>query len=207
MRQGPDSDFDLEKGEQMALANYINNKPIINTARLTLRPMVSSDVPALKEWMPDKSIYTYWGKGPGKAEKNPELLFEKEERPTKSFHLGIAEKNGGKVVGDIWVYLIENDRMAQIAIRLSKDVHGKGYGTESLSAMTRFCFEKTELQRLWTKVDVRNSASVRILEKCGYTREGLIRQGKMVNTWCDYYIYGILATDRLVNHGDLHHER
>ena len=37
--------------------------------------------------------------------------------------------------------------------------------------------------------------SCRIIEKAGYTREGLIRQGKMVNTWCDYYIYGILASD------------
>lgn len=179
----------------MALADFIYQKPIIETDRLILRPMVSSDVPALKEWMPDKSIYTYWGKGPSKAEKNPELMFEKEDKPTKSFHLGIAEKNSGKVVGDIWVYLIENDRMAQIAIRLSKAVHGRGYGTESLSRMTRFCFEKTELQRLWTKVDVHNTASVRILEKSGYTREGLIRQGKMVNVWCDYYIYGILSTD------------
>ena len=26
-------------------------------------------------------------------------------------------------------------------------------------------------------------------------REGLIRQGKMVNTWCDYYVYGILDSD------------
>ena len=180
----------------MALADYINNKPVIETNRLIIRPMASSDIPALREWMPDKSIYTYWGKGPGKADKNPELLFEKEEKPTKSFHLGIAEKNSGKVVGDIWVYLIENDRMAQIAIRLSKDVHGKGYGTESLSAMTGFCFDHTELQRLWTEVDVRNIASCRMLEKCGYTREGLIRQGKMVNTWCDYYIYGILSTDK-----------
>ncbi len=63
--------------------------------------------------------------------------------------------------------------------------------------MTRFCFKNTELQRLWTKVDVKNIASSRMLEKCGYTKEGLIRQGKMVNTWCDYYIYGILATDIL----------
>ena len=180
----------------MALADYINNKPVIETNRLIIRTMVSSDIPALWEWMPDKSIYTYWGKGPSKAERNPELLFEKEEKPTKSFHLGIAEKNSGKVVGDIWVYLIENDRMAQIAIRLSKAVHGKGYGTESLSAMTGFCFDHTELQRLWTEVDVRNTASCRMLEKCGYTKEGLIRQGKMVNTWCDYYIYGILSTDK-----------
>ena len=57
----------------MALADYINRKPIIETNRLILRPMIAADIPALKEWMPDKSIYTYWGKGPGKAEKNPEL--------------------------------------------------------------------------------------------------------------------------------------
>ena len=148
----------------MALADYINNKPVIETERLILRTMTSSDIPALKEWMPDGSIYTYWGKGPGKAEKNPELLFERKEKPTKSFHLGIAEKNADKVIGDIWVYLIENDRMAQVAVRISKAAHGKGYGTESLSVITRFCFENTELKRLWTKVDVRNAASCRILE-------------------------------------------
>ena len=50
-------------------------------------------------------------------------------------------------------------------------------------------------QPLEAQVDVRNVASWRMLEKCGYTREGLIRQGKMVNTWCDYYIYGILVDD------------
>ena len=55
----------------MALADYINNKPVIETNRLILRPMIVSDISALKKWMPDKSIYTYWGKGPSKAEMNP----------------------------------------------------------------------------------------------------------------------------------------
>ena len=93
----------------MALADYINEKPTIRTDRLIIRPMTEEDVPALKEWMSDKSIYTYWGKGPSKAELNPELLFEKEEKPTKSFHLGVALKDDDKVVGDLWVYLIEKD--------------------------------------------------------------------------------------------------
>lgn len=179
----------------MALEDYIINKPVIETERLIIRPMNPTDVPALKEWINDRSIYAYWGKGPGRTDLKPELMFEKEQRPTKSFHLGIAEKDTDRVIGDLWVYLIENDRMAQIAIRLAKQKHGMGYGTEALSAMTRFCFENTQLRRLWAQVDVRNTASARMLEKCGYTREGLIRQGKMVNTWCDYYIYGILASD------------
>ena len=179
----------------MALADYIYDKPTIETKRLRLRSMNADDIPALQEWLSDPSLYTYWGKGASKAEKNPALLFVKEEKPTKSFHLGIEEKCTGKVVGDVWVYLIENDRMASVAIRLAVSSQGKGYGTEALSAMTRFCFEKTELQRLWTEVDVRNLPSQKMLENCGYTREGLIRQGKMVNRWCDYYIYGKLAVD------------
>jgi len=179
----------------MALADYIEQKPLIETERLVLRPMTCADVPALSRWLGDPAVYTYWGKGPSKAEKNPELLFAKEERPAKSFHLGIASRDTGDVIGDIWVYLIENDRMATVAIRIAPAEHGKGYGTESLTAMTRFCFEKTELRRLQAEIDVRNAASCRIFEKAGYTREGLIRQGKMVNTWCDYCIYGILSTD------------
>ena len=173
----------------MALADYMDEKPVIDTNRLRLRPMCAADVPALREWMPDKSIYAYWGKGPGKTDRNPELLFEKEEKATKRFHLGIEERSSAKVIGDVWVYLIESNRMASVAIRLSRNWQEKGYGTEALTAMTDFCFEHTELQRLWTEVDVRNIASQRMLEKCGYRQEGMIRQGKMVSTWCDYYIY------------------
>lgn len=177
------------------LKDYIDNKPIIQTDRLVIRPMNKDDVDSLKKWLPDESIYTYWGKGPSKSEKNPELLFEKQDKPSKSFHEGIALKDNNEVIGDIYVYLIENDRMASVAIRISKEYQGKGYGTEALKAMTDFCFKNTELKRLWTEVDIRNVGSYKMLEKCGYQREGLIRQGKMVNTWCDYYIYGIIKEE------------
>lgn len=180
----------------MALADYIVDKPTIETKRLILRPMSPSDVDSLRQWMPDERIYTYWGKGPGKSEKNPELMFEKKEKPVKSFHLGIAAKEDNRIIGDLWVYLIENNRMASVAIRLAVSCQKKGYGTESLAAITDFCFEHTELKRLWAEVDIRNTASVKMLEKCGYQREGLIRQGKMVNTWCDYYIYARLKEDK-----------
>jgi ribosomal-protein-alanine N-acetyltransferase len=123
----------------MALADYIENKPVLQTERLTLRQMLPSDVPALKEWMPDKAMYAYWGKPAGKTDKNPELL--------------------------------------------------------AMKAVIDFCFAQTELQRIRTDVDIRNIASWKVLEKYGFTHEGLIRQGRMVNTWCDYYIYGLLKTD------------
>ena len=33
------------------------------------------------------------------------------------------------------------------------------------------------------------------MEKCGFIKEGTIRQGKMVSVYCDYNIYGLLRED------------
>lgn len=42
----------------------------------------------IRQLLGDSSIYKYWGKRPGKSDLNPELLFQKTQKPTKSFHLG-----------------------------------------------------------------------------------------------------------------------
>lgn len=179
----------------MSLADFIEVKPVLTTKNLTLRTLKPEDLCSLKEWMPDPQMYQYFGKGPGKNDKNPHLLFEKPEPKTKSFHFGIICNRDQKAIGELWVYLIENDRMAKIAYRIARSHQGNGYAAEALSEVVTFCFTKTELKRLWTDVDVRNIASVKTLEKCGFQREGLIRQGKMVSTYCDYYIYGLLRKD------------
>lgn len=139
-------------------------------------------------------MYKYWGKSAGKSDKDPSLLFAHTEKPSKSFHWGIEYEC--KAVGELWIYLIENDRMAKLAVRVGTPWLGRGIASEAVRAAVDFCFRNTELKRIWTDVDVRNEASVRVLEKSGFFREGLIRQGKMVSTWCDYYLYGILASDR-----------
>ena len=41
----------------------------------------------------------------------------------------------------------------------------------------------------------RNIASNRVMEKCGFIKEGPVRQGKMVSVYCDYNIYGLLRED------------
>lgn len=180
----------------MSLNDYKNEKPVLNTERVTLRNLCLDDVPALKEWMAEPSIYLYLGSNCGKNDKNPELMFEKPPKATKSFHWGIIHRLENKAIGELWVYLIENDRMAKVAYRLNPEYHGNGYATEALGAAVDFCFSFTELQRLWTYVDIRNTPSYRVLEKCGFSREGLVRQGKMGSSWCDYYIYGLLKSDR-----------
>lgn len=162
----------------MKLQDYIFDKPILETQRLVLRALRKEDISDLKEWLGDSSIYQYWGKRPGKSDLNPELLFQKTEKPIKSFHWGIVHKQTGKVIGDMWVYLIENDRMAKVAFRLSPAYQGNHLMTEALARVVIFCFEETELQRLWADVHICNTASYKTLEKAGFKREGLVREGK-----------------------------
>lgn len=143
----------------MSLQDYIFEKPVIETEHLILRTMNKSDIDDLKEWISDISLYEYWGKRPSKSEKNPELLFDKSKKSTKSFHWGIVHKQDSKVIGEIWIYLIENNRMAKVAFRLSKQYQGNGLMSEVLKSVIEFCFSKTELQKIWTDVHILNHAS------------------------------------------------
>lgn len=52
-----------------------------------------------------------------------------------------------------------------------------------------------ELERLHANANVKNHRSNRGLEKCGFIKEGTIRQGKMVREYCDYNIWGLLRED------------
>ena len=184
----------------MAIKDYLVNKPTLETYNLILRPITSDDVPDLKEWMPDPDLYTYWGRPANKSELNPAEIFidprpHIKRKPSSGFVWGMVLKSTGKVIGQVFIIEIENSRMAKVAYRLSKSYWGKGLTTEALRKTVSFCFENTELQRLWTDVDIRNAASCKVLEKCGFQKEGLIRQGKFNLTYCDYYLYGMLKED------------
>ena len=121
----------------MSLKDYLTKKPVLETERLILRELKPEDTDDLREWMSDPGLYLYWGKRPGRHDLNPELLFTAaNRRPTKSFHWGIANKKDNKVIGEFWVYLIENDRMAKVSYRLSPACQGNGLMTETLKRIS-----------------------------------------------------------------------
>lgn len=180
--------------------DYATEKPTLETARLTLRPMTAADVPDLAEWLARDEVYTYWGRKASPAEREPEKLFIDarpwvKRKPDLGFDWGIALRETGKVIGTLTIFGVENNRMAEVGYRLDPRHWGSGIATEALREAVRFLFEHTELDRLWATVDVRNTASWRVLEKNGFLREGAIRHGKMVSTFCDYYMYGLLRED------------
>ena len=75
------------------------------------------------------------------------------------------------------------------------EVFYRGIAAEALKEAVKFIFENTEIERLNGRADVRNMASNKVLQRCGFIKEGTIRQGKMVSVYCDYNIYGMLRED------------
>lgn len=88
----------------------------------------------------------------------------------------------------------------EIAYMFLPAVWGRGFATELVSALVRFCHIQG-LVRIDAKVDARNTASCRVLEKCGFTREGLSRAwGYKAGEFYDVVFYGLVNERLLKRH-------
>ena len=91
-------------------------------------------------------------------------------------HFAIASAD--EVIGYIGLGL-QTDvfrRSAEIGYWLGEPFWGRGIATAALQALTEYAFFKFNLLRLFAYVNVTNPASVRVLEKAGYVREGRLRK-------------------------------
>ena len=90
-----------------------------------------------------------------------------------------------------------NSHTAEVGFWIGEAYWGKGYTTEVLDAFTNWSFEKWEkdgqrLRRLWGGVFGGNLASMRCFEKCGYSREGVLKEH--CEKWgevLDMHIFGL----------------
>lgn len=181
---------------------YFFHFPVLETERLILREKTPEDSESMKTYTADEELYRYWGRCMTKGERDPLIEFKAKEKRRGNgrndcISWGIALKKNDRIVGEINLFDIKNDRQAMVGYRISRAFQGMGFVTEGLRRVVRFCFEETNLQRLEAEVMVKNIPSNRVLEKCGFICEGTKRQAKFVNIYADYNLYGLLKSDVL----------
>ncbi len=72
----------------------------------------------------------------------------------------------------------------------------QGYMTAAVRAVIPFVFDSLELHRLEAACLPTNAASIKLLEKTGFQREGLARRYLKINgVWQDHLLYALLDTD------------
>lgn len=73
---------------------------------------------------------------------------------------------------------------------------GRGHMSEALRGAIRFAFEEIKLHRLEAACMPHNHASIRVLERNGFKREGLARRYlKIDGIWQDHLLFATLADD------------
>ena len=83
-----------------------------------------------------------------------------------------------EVIGGIGLELKDGNfrRTAEIGYWLGEDFWGRGIVTDAVRALTAWAFENLDVVRIYAGVYDYNAASMRVLEKAGYTFEARLRK-------------------------------
>ena len=109
----------------------------------------------------------------------------------------IAQPDTDRLIGKVNLYLFERaSRRAEIGYVLGRAHWGRGLMTEALAAVLGYAFDDLELHRIEADVDPEHAASLALLGKFGFRREGLFRDRWYVHgKWHDSVMLGLLAAD------------
>lgn len=110
----------------------------------------------------------------------------------------IAYREDNKPLGTLILNEIDQKNgTAHIHIKMSKDGgRGKGYGTDALNCMVSYAFLELRLNCIFANIISYNDASVHLFEKCGFKRDGVLRQRVFKQgKYHDIFSYSRLITD------------
>jgi len=174
--------------------------PQLATQRLRLRQLDSGDIPALFRVFSDPRVTRYWSAPPfSDLQAAQQYLGDIDEhrRTGTLLQWGIAELGTDRVIGTATLFRWDKvHRRAEIGFAIAADDWGRGYATEAIGRLIKYGFVELELNRFEADVDPRNSASLRVLEKLGFEREGYSPQRFLVaEEWQDSVILGLLRQD------------
>lgn len=114
--------------------------------------------------------------------------------------LAWAIEAGGTLRGGLGVHRREGvfAHSAEIGYWLGEAHWGRGFASAAVAAACQHCFAETDLLRLEAGVFAWNPASMRVLEKNGFRREGSQRLGiRKAGELTDRILYGRLRADLL----------
>jgi RimJ/RimL family protein N-acetyltransferase len=162
-----------------------NRLPRLRGDRVELRALEDGDVPALFGIFGDPEVMRYWSTPPFASVKEAlDLLagIRAGFHDRRFFQWGVQEIATGELVGTCTLfYLIPAHRRAEIGYALARPRWGSGLGSDAVRTLVGFAFDTLGLHRLEADVDPRNARSLRLLERQGFRREGLLRDRYQVS--------------------------
>ena len=108
-----------------------------------------------------------------------------------------TREHGSEPVGYAWAFQVNDvTGHGEIGYWIVDEDRGKGYATETVDLLAEWAFRDRQLHRLQARVFEGNEASMRVLEKVGFEREGRLREAYRVEgEFVDATLFGLLESE------------
>ena len=174
---------------------------VLQTQRLRLEPTVPAHAPglwqAIEASLRELTEFMAWA--PSASAANTVTFTERMEQKSRELtDWSFTIFSGDEVAGNISLMGYEAlADLAEIGYWLRSDLCGQGLMTEAGNAVVRFGFDDVGCHRLELRAAESNPASIRVAEKLGFVREGLLREANRAPDGgrLNMLIFGLLATD------------
>ena len=159
--------------------------------RIVIRSIEEEDLPLVLPWWNDPEVMYY-----ADDDLHPSLtLQDLQQRHAKEIgewrhHMErmVIETKDTRLIGDIMYRGYQSDvRSAYMGLLIGmKDLWGQGYGTEAIWLFLEYLFVQKEMHKVAITVSDFNTRAIKAYEKCGFRRDGVLRdnatvEGKYVN--------------------------
>lgn len=157
----------------------VKNLPVLETSRLTLRPLEFLDAKPLNALIDkDERVYRFNPVREKTLQERRRVIRNRIEQ-YKTFGFGcyaILTRNTGTLIGQsglspYW-YEHRNGRKTlefEVMYHLGHAFWGQGFATEAAQKWVEFAFKRANLPRIITCPDRRNKASIAVLERLGFS--------------------------------------
>ncbi|PZS20442.1 MAG: GNAT family N-acetyltransferase [Pseudonocardiales bacterium] len=177
----------------------------ITTERLLLRPITPEDLDAIHAYRSRADVCRYLYEPPSSRDEVREWIGKRLDRTRIRVEgdvlgLGVVVAATQQLVGDVMLHWVSQAHaQGEIGYIIHPDHAGRGYATEVAAALLPLGFDTDGglgLHRIFGRLDARNTASARVLERLGMRREAHLVQNEFVKgEWCDEAIYALLADE------------
>lgn len=167
------------KGGETIMIKHVGTNTI-DTQRLVLRRFKYSDDEAmLKYWISDEKIQSLYSEPVYTTKEEVKELLDKyigSYEKDDYYRWAIIKKSSSECIGQIAYFLVDSrNNFAEIEYCIGSHFQCKGFATEATKAVIEYGFNQMNLHKVQICTKTINAPSRRVIEKCGLTYEGTLR--------------------------------
>lgn len=165
----------------------------IRTPRLILRPARPDDLYAMHAVLSDPRATLWWSTPPHETLEETRTWLD-DMIANGPDHPDFVVELDGRVIGKAGFW-----KLPDVGYILHPDVWGQGIAREAVGAAIDHVFRTCDIETLTADVDPENAASIRLLERLGFSRTGFAeRTWNVGGVWKDSLYYALSRADRAV---------